>query len=128
MFRHDDKESTQLEFALTIGFDMETNTNVQVSMSEKFLVDRISTICGGCTLIDGVGFWKEDGAHHKETFTGELKQETVIQILVTSEKTKAQTTYETLKESVKEVKEKFGLNIEWIHCPVKEIYRAHFKV
>jgi hypothetical protein len=118
----------QIEYVISIGAEDTFLNRQKFHNAIPELAGCLSVLCGGCTIINGTGYWAEDGATHKTTFTGHIHKELSYVIKLSCELHKADDVYNSIKISVQSMKEAHNLNIQWIHCQEFKFIGKHFEV
>lgn len=110
----------QIELSFMIGYPEE---NMQF---ENSVIAEASRLCGGCTVIPAIGYWKEDGAVHKKTFKGNLASEHCFHFKLSCETDKAEMVYQILKLHISLFAHECGVHTQWVHVQQVEFVGRHF--
>lgn len=117
----------QVSIELIIG---QNRDNPFTGEQKRSLAVAISTLCGGCTIVDSIGYWVEEAGNQRlcRFDTEHLQEEDTVHVLLTTEKTKFENVYNSLQRIIAVWKKNNTLDVEWIHCKVTPSFGAHFKV
>lgn len=96
----------------------------------RYQVARLaSSMCGGCTIIEGAGFWMEDGAERKETFSASLAEEDVLSLELTCELSKVNKVARLMEQGIAKVFSEYPeIDVDWVHVSQVPITGRHFSV
>lgn len=114
----------QIKLTFTVGIEL--TAHISADRLAYAIAKAASRLCGGCTIRQDRGFWKEDGAVRKDTFDGELKEETAIVLELTCEPEKADAVYAQMSEYLKETSQGMGEAFSWVHVIQETVVGRHF--
>jgi len=114
----------QVKLTFTIGLEKD-KTVCPIRLS-RAIADTASTLCGGCTMRHDRGFWKEDGADKKETFDGDLIEETAIVLELTCEPRKVASVYYQMKDYLSHTSQSLDNVFSWVHVIREDVVGMHF--
>jgi len=112
----------QIELKFNIGYE---------SYHEEFedaVIQVASSLCGGCHVQDGVGYWASDGADHKQVFEGDVQSEHSFCISVSCELDKVYKVYQVMKNAISYNAALHKVNTDWVHVQESYFNGRHFSV
>lgn len=114
----------QVKLTFTVG--LETSVPICPDRLSVSFADDASRLCGGCTIRKDRGFWKADGAEKKDTFDGDLIEETAIVIELTCEVHKVDAVYTKMREYLKASSQGLNNAFTWVHVIREDVVGMHF--
>lgn len=119
----------QTELRFIVGHDNVCGTAFKRAIEfQKAVAAAISTICGGCMVQHADGYWRDDGAEHKETFVGDLYREATTVFIVTCERDKVERTYRAIQQAIAVWADWYNLDAEWVQVQRTDIMGMHFQI
>ena len=119
---------SQIELSYYIGWDKEAmNKDGRSTLFESEVISEASALCGGCFVSDGTGYWI-DGETHAERFSGTVKDEYCLKIILTCEYHKSLKVMEDMQKFITESCNAHDMPINWVHVQEKQITGHHFSV
>lgn len=95
---------------------------------EEDVVAVASGVCGGCTTRISDGWWKEDGAERKVTFSGPLHKERCFELELTCEPAKEDTAYMVVAQGIAEAAQRRHIRTDWVHVSRVQMIGKHFSI
>lgn len=87
-----------------------------------------SRLCGGCTVQIAHGFWMQDGAEKKTTFSGQLERETCFQLELTCELEKQDHVMRMMEAGISGFTKHHNVETDWVHVKAVDFTGHHFSV
>lgn len=103
-----------------------------LTQTVPFVEDIVKAACfiaGGCTLLDGKGYWVLGAEKTQEVYLNENiveERAVVIEIVVSSHK--VPTTIKHLKRSIVSVAQRYSIDMDWVHITTSWVQTHHFSI
>jgi hypothetical protein len=97
---------------------------------ETACVEAATSLCGGCFVADGTGFWRSGADRRAARFHGQLQAERTLCLRLTTELAKEADVLEAMRNAIAAAVESHGLrdSIRWIHVQRHQIVGLHFSI
>ena len=95
---------------------------------ELNIAELATRLCGGCTVSSAVGFWAEDGAGHKDLFTGKPEREHCFKLELTCEEHKLNLVTRYMEAGISGYAKQFNVSTDWVHVKQVEFIGLHFSI
>jgi len=103
-------------------------TPSQEHSMEQDIIREASRLCGGCTVSNKVGYFRETDDMHQAEFDGPLIKENCFELELTCESDKFTIVYHEMVLAICAAAHKYGVDTNWVHVTEYYMTGLHFSI